>query len=61
MPFNKEMLDSFYADLQSKYKKDPDWDRILKDAHLGIARSDAGVALGNIDKRAIEVIEKHRK
>ena len=61
MPFDKEILDALWADLQNKYKKDPDWDRILKDAHLGIARSDAGVDLGNIDKRAIEVIERHRK
>ena len=50
-----------YADLRSRYGNDTDWDRILRDTHLGIGRSDAGVDLGDIDKRAIEAIERHRK
>ena len=58
--FDKEMLDRLWADLKGKYGNDPDWEQILKDTHLGVARSDAGVDLGNIDKRAIEVIEGHR-
>ena len=61
MPFDKENLDALYADLRSRYGNDSDWERILRDTHLGIGRSDAGVDLGKIDKRAIETIERHRK
>ena len=58
--FNKEMLDTLIADLRSKYGNDPDWEQILKDTHLGVARSDAEVDLGDIDKRVMEAIGRHR-
>ena len=58
--FSKEMLDKFFGELKGKYGSDPDWEHILKDAHLGIARSDAEVDLGNIDSRAKEAIIKHQ-
>jgi hypothetical protein len=58
--FNKEMLDGFFSELKGKYGGDPDWENILKDAHLGIARSDAEVDLGNIDSRAKEAIVRHQ-
>ena len=57
--FDKETLDRLWADLQTRYRNDPDWDQILQDTHVGVARSDAGVSLGDIDPRAIAVIEKH--
>ena len=59
--FNKEALDDLWADLRSKYGNDPDWEQIMRDTHVGVALSDAGVALENIDKRAVEAIEKHRE
>ena len=57
--FDKEGLDVLWAELQEKFKSGPEWEQIMRDAHLGIARSDAGVDLGNIDKRVIEVINRH--
>jgi hypothetical protein len=59
--FDKEMLDTLWTDLRGKYNNDPDWDRIVRDTHLGVARSDAGVDLGDIDSRAAEAIVKHRE
>jgi hypothetical protein len=58
--FNKEQLDILLGELKSNYGNEPDWEQILKDAHLGIARSDAEVDLGKIDPRVIEIIKTHR-
>ena len=58
--FDKEMLDALWADLQGKYGNDADWEQILRDTHLGVARSDAGVDLGTIDSRVVEAIQRHQ-
>ena len=58
--FDKQKLDALFADLTSKFGNDPDWEQIFRDAHLGVARSDAEVPLGEIDQRAIEAIERHK-
>lgn len=58
--FDKPKLDAFFAELKSKYGDDPDWDDIIREGHLGIAKSDGGVSLDNIDKRVIDLIEKHK-
>jgi hypothetical protein len=58
--FDKQMLDGLWADLRSKYGNEPDWEQIIRDTHLGVARSDAGVDLGPLDKRAIEAIQQHK-
>lgn len=58
--FDKEMLDKFFADLKGSYGNEPDWEQVLRDAHLGIARSDAEVDLGDIDSRVKEAITRHR-
>ena len=59
--FDKAALDKLWADLSSKYGNEPDWEQITRDGHLGVARSDAGVDLGAIDKRVITAIEAHRQ
>ena len=33
---------------------------LVKDAHLGIARSDADVDIGDIDSRVAALIKKHQ-
>ena len=58
--FDKEKLEELFAALRSQYGSEPDWEQILRDAHLGVARSDAGVSLGDIDSRVAETIEKHK-
>ena len=57
--FDKTALDALFADLKSKYGNDPNWEQLLRDAHLGVARSDAGVELGSIDSRAADIIKAH--
>ena len=58
--FDPKMLDKLWANLRSKYGTEPDWEQIVRDTHLGVARSDADVDLGKIDQRAIEAIKKHK-
>ena len=58
--FNKETIDALMEDLRGKYGDDPDWDQVLRDTHLGVAWSDAGVELKDIDPRVIEAIERHQ-
>lgn len=58
--FDKEMLDSLWADLRGRFGNDLDWDQIVRDTHLGVARSDADVDMGDIDARVKETIERHR-
>lgn len=38
-----------------------DWEHLLRDVYLAMARADAGVALGELDPRVITVIEKYQK
>ena len=57
--FDKQSLDSMFDELRDQYELEPDWELIQTAAHLGVARSDAGVELGNIDSRVIPYIEKY--
>ena len=58
--FDREMLDRYFAELRDQYANDPDWEQLVRDSHLGIARSDASVDVGDIDSRIKELIEKHK-
>ena len=57
--FNKQSLDNLFDELRDEYELEPDWEDLQRAAHLGVARSDAGIALGDIDSRVIPYIEKH--
>lgn len=58
--FDKQSLDNLFDELRDQYELEPEWEDIQRAAHLGVARSDAGVPLGDIDGRVVAVIEKHR-
>ena len=59
--FNKDALDALFKELDDGYAGTPDYDQLLRDAHLGIALSDAGRDLaGQVDGRIATLIEKHR-
>ena len=58
--FDREMLDRYFTELRDQYANDPDWEQLVRDSHLGIARSDASVDLGDIDGRIKGLIEKHK-
>ena len=57
--FDKLSLDALLEELRDEYELESDWEDIQRSAHLGVARSDAGVALGDIDARVAPLIEKH--
>ena len=58
--FDKESLDALFDELRDQYELEPDWEEIQRAAHLGVARSDAGVALGDIDGRVLPALEKYK-
>ena len=57
--FDKNSLDAMFDELRDEYELEPDWEDIQRAAHLGVARSDAGVALGDLDSRVIPYIDRH--
>ena len=57
--FDKTALEALLEELSDEYELESDWEEIQRSAHLGVARSDAGVALGDIDARVAPLIEKH--
>ncbi len=59
--FDKSYLDSLFGDLEGSHGSTTDYDRLLKQAHLAIALSDAGRPLDDqFDPIVIELVEKHR-
>ena len=57
--FDKTSLEALLEELRDEYELESDWEEIQRSAHLGGARADAGVALGDIDARVAPLIEKH--
>jgi hypothetical protein len=59
--FSKEEVESILNQLRQEWGTDPNWEQLLRDMYLGIARADGGVALGNLDARVVKVIQQHQK
>ena len=57
--FDRNSLNSLLEELRDNYELEHDWEDIQKAVHLAVARSDAGVTLGNLDPRVIELVVKH--
>jgi hypothetical protein len=57
--FNKKSLDTLFEELRDEYELEPDWEEIQRDAHLAVARLDAGVSMGKVDSRVVPFVEKH--
>ncbi len=59
--FDKPALDALFADLDGRYKNTPDYDQLLRDAHLAIALSDADREYeSQIDERVATLIQQHK-
>ncbi len=59
--FGKKHLDALFNELNREWKGKPEYDRLLRQAHLAIALSDAGRPLGNdLDPRTVTLINKHK-
>lgn len=57
--YDKESLDALFNELRDSYELEPEWEDIQRDAHLGVARVDAGVEIGGIDPRVAAAVTKH--
>ena len=57
--FDKESLDALFDELRDQFELEPDWEDIQRAAHLGVARSDAGVPFGDIDARVLPAVQKY--
>lgn len=57
--FSKEEVESVVGQLKQAWGSDPSWERLLRDVYVGMARADAGVALGSLDARALGIIQQH--
>jgi hypothetical protein len=73
--FSKDEVEAIIEEFTRKYKKaspddhephnpldaDQDWEKIIRHAYTGLARADAGVALGDLDPRVIEIIQRFQQ
>lgn len=58
--FEKVHIDALFSELDQQWRGKPDFEKISREAHLGIALSDAGRDLAKIDARAVALIQKHK-
>jgi hypothetical protein len=58
--FEKANIDALFDELEQEWRGKPEFDKISREAHLGIAYFDAGRPLDNIDPRAVSLIEKYK-
>ena len=58
--FDKKSLDELFDELRNEFELEPEWEDLQRDAHLAVARADAGMPLGKIDRRVATLIEKHK-
>jgi len=58
--FEKTQIDALFGELDREWRGKPDFEKLSRDAHLGIAYWDAGRPLERIDPRVVGLIEKHK-
>ena len=45
--FDKTSLDALFEELRDNYELEPEWEDFQRAAHLGVARLDGGVEIGD--------------
>ena len=58
--FDRNSLETMFDELRDEYELEPDWEDIQRDAHLAVARYDAGEPVGEVDSRVVPLLEKHK-
>ena len=59
--FQKAQLEKLFEELRTEWHGVAEYEKLVRDAHLAIARSDAGKPLGeDIDVRVSALIENRR-
>ena len=59
--FSKEAVEAVLNQLRQEWGTDPNFEQLLRDVYLGIARADGGAALGSLDPRVIKLLQQHQK
>jgi hypothetical protein len=59
--FSNAEVEAILNQLRQEWGTDPNWEQLLRDVYVGMARADAGVTLGNLDARVIKIIQQHQK
>jgi hypothetical protein len=59
--FSKEEVEAVVKQVKQEWGTDPNYEQLLRDMYLGIARADGGAALGSLDPRVIKLIQQHQK
>ena len=57
--FSKEAVETVLGQLREEWGSDPSWEQLLRDVYVGMARADAGVALGDLDARVLGILQQH--
>jgi len=58
--FKKAQIDALFGELDQQWRGKPEFEKLSRDIHLGIALSDAGREFDKIDARAVALIQKHK-
>lgn len=58
--FEKAQIEALFGELNREWLGKPDFEKMSREVHLGIALWDAGRPLDRIDPRAVALIEKHK-
>ena len=58
--FQKAQLEKLFEELRTEWQGVAEYERLVRDAHLAIALSDAGRPLDDIDARVSALVEKLR-
>jgi hypothetical protein len=58
--FEKAHIDTLFGELEQAWLGSHEFEKLSRDAHLGIALWDAGRPLDRIDARVAALIEKHK-
>ena len=60
MAFQKDNVDGLLGELNTTYLDEPDYEQLLRDAHLGIALVDAARPVSpDIDQRVVALLKKY--
>lgn len=58
--FQKANIEALFSELEGAWRGKDEFEKLSRQAHLGIAYADAGRALDKIDARVVALIEKHK-
>jgi len=59
--FGKTHIEALFGELEQQWRGKPEFEKLSREAHLGIALWDAGRPLTErIDSRVVALIEKHK-